>query len=274
MLRKYSCVFLFAFWGLLIPKIEAKENDKSNLILISKSGIAHQAKDDLKSFHKKLKKKLNKSEQLVIVTTKDWDETEGTLSYYQKEKFSWKLIAEKIPVVIGKRGLGWGSGLIDFPKVTGPNKKEGDGKSPAGLFKLSSAFGYLPRDSVRWIKLPYLQSTESVECVDDSISNYYNKLVDTNTTKKDWKSFERMKLRSNLYKYGIFIEHNSHPVVKGGGSCIFFHIWSENKTPSTGCTTLSENKLIELLKWLSPGKNPTLLQLTNEEFEKIAYLVR
>lgn len=273
MLKINPRIIFFSFLTILFTcRIEAEETN--NRTAKAKPEICSYTNRDSKLFYSGLKKILVKSKQLIVVSTNEWDETGGKLSFYKKENGSWKIIDKEIPVVIGKNGLGWGRGLIDFPKGIGPEKKEGDGRSPAGVFKLSSAFGYSPHDSVKWIKLPYLYSTESVECVDDSLSDYYNKLVDTNTTRKDWKSYEKMKLRNNLYKYGIFIDHNSNPAVRGSGSCIFFHIWSEDKTPSTGCTTLAENKLVELLNWLRPDKHPLLIQLPKCELEKITHLIK
>ena len=79
------------------------------------------------------------------------------------------------PVVVGKSGLAWGKGLSSVEQSEGPVKREGDGKAPAGVFKLGTAFGY---DSTADTKLPYLALTSTIECVDDSHSARYNELVD------------------------------------------------------------------------------------------------
>jgi len=49
------------------------------------------------------------------------------------------------PRELGRAGLAWGLGLHGNPPFPGPIKREGDGRSPAGAFELSSAFGYAPR---------------------------------------------------------------------------------------------------------------------------------
>ena len=63
--------------------------------------------------------------------------------------------------------------------------------------------------------------------IDDSSSNDYNKYVRGATTAK---SFENLKLKSIDYKYCMVIEYNTHPVIKGKGSAIFFHVTNDKYT--------------------------------------------
>ena len=79
-----------------------------------------------------------------------------------------------IPAVVGRNGLAWGRGIHLEPPAGGPQKREGDGKAPAGIFRLGIAFGYGPGDSAPWIRLPYQQMTERIKCVDDVASPFYN----------------------------------------------------------------------------------------------------
>jgi D-alanyl-D-alanine dipeptidase len=72
-----------------------------------------------------------------------------------------------------------------------------------------------------------------------------------------------------LYKYGIFVDHNSSPQISACGSCIFIHIWINKGKPTSGCTSLSEEQIVKLLHWLDIKKNPLLIQLPEKEFEKI-----
>ncbi|MEJ2489338.1 MAG: hypothetical protein P8Y50_06050 [Sulfurovaceae bacterium] len=46
------------------------------------------------------------------------------------------------------------------------------------------------------------------------------------------------------------------------GSCIFLHIKS---IPTMGCTAMSEEAMLELLKWLDPAKAPILIQAPKGE---------
>jgi D-alanyl-D-alanine dipeptidase len=58
--------------------------------------------------------------------------------------------------------------------------------------------------------------------------------------------------------------------VKGQGSCIFFHLWRNEKTPTVGCTAMPEPILVELLAWLDPEKSPLLVQLPKKERQRAA----
>src|SRR2546423_10276111 len=113
---------------------------------------------------------LASSTQVVVVTTPDWNAAEGALQRFERAdpQKKWKPVGEAFSVVVGKNGLGWGSGVMSTDKVrtaSDPVKKEGDSKAPAGIFLLSSAFGYAPQKQPRW-KMPYTPLTQSVECVD------------------------------------------------------------------------------------------------------------
>jgi len=224
------------------------------------------------TFFSDLKKIIKNSKQFLIVTSKDWDSTKANLIYYEKKDGKLMTMSENIPVNLGKSGLGWGNSMIDFNTSSGPIKHEGDGRSPAGIFKLSYAFGYLPKESLSWLKYPYKQVTTKVECVDDTTSIYYNTFVDEDKTNKTWNSSEIMRREDELYKFGIFVDHNSNPRIAGCGSCIFIHIQSGFGKPTSGCTSLPEEQIMKLLYWIDVKKNPLLIQLTESEFDKIRLL--
>jgi len=221
------------------------------------------------TFFSTLKKLLKNSKQILIVTSKDWDSTKANLIYYEKKKGKLLKMSDNIHVNLGGSGLGWGNGLIDFNTSIGPIKHEGDRRAPAGIFRLSYAFGYLPIDSLSWLKYPYKQITTKIECVDDTTSIYYNTLVNANNINKTWTSSEIMQSDDMLYKFGIFVDHNSNPQIPGCGSCIFIHIWSNFGKPTAGCTSMSEEQIIKLLHWLDEKKKPLLIQLPESELNKI-----
>jgi D-alanyl-D-alanine dipeptidase len=73
-----------------------------------------------------------------------------------------------------------------------PIKREGDHKSPAGIFRLGDAFGYAPQKPDGW-RAHYLPITPSTQCVDDPQSQFYNRILDSSTVTGDWKSAEHMR---------------------------------------------------------------------------------
>lgn len=169
----------------------------------------------------------------------------------------------------GKKGLGEGRGLVRLDFGAAPLKKEGDDRAPAGIFRLSSAFGYAPARSAAWIKLPYLALSPQIEGIDDPQSRHYNKLVDRSAVAKiDWRSSERMRRDDVLYKWGVVVDHNSGRI-PGGGSCIFLHVWKNSATPTTGCTAMPERDLVRLLRWLDPARHPILVQMPRATYRAI-----
>jgi len=197
------------------------------------------------------------NEQLVLIVSNDFNQTHGELTRYDKVNHHYQLVGQAHTVNLGRNGLAWGLGLYNFKtKPTEPVKREGDGKAPAGVFNITTAFGY---DETAPTKMPYIQADKTLICVDDSLSKNYNKIVELNPTKKP-KSFEWMKREDNLYQYGLVIAHNTQ-AKKQAGSCIFFHIRKSKDAPTAGCSAMKEEELLTLLKWLDPTKKPQVVQI-------------
>jgi D-alanyl-D-alanine dipeptidase len=208
---------------------------------------------------------LDDSDQLIVVTSKNWDDIQATAQRYERHGQNLQKFEAPFAVVLGKNGMGWGKGLLDTGQPEGPVKQEGDGKAPAGMFKLGAAFGYAPSAETRQ---PYLPLTQTIECVDDSQSTRYNELVDGAVVDKDWSSSERMRRSDELYRQGIFIQHNT-PASPAAGSCIFFHIWRGPTAPTRGCTAMDPADIARLFDWLDPGKSPVLVQLPQAQYEQL-----
>jgi L,D-peptidoglycan transpeptidase YkuD (ErfK/YbiS/YcfS/YnhG family) len=225
---------------------------------------------------------MHASTQMLVVTTANWDAVTGTLRRYERAntRKKWKAVGVPIPVVVAKKGMGWGAGvapLTDFGVrgavdparyEAGPVKHEGDTKAPAGLFRLSTAFGYAPQRPAGW-KMPYVSLTPTVECVDDPHSKYYNRVVDRATVSPDWNSSEHMLYSNGQYRWGLVVDDNTDPVVPGAGSCIFMHIWLGTGEGTVGCTAMAQGNLEALLAWLDPSRDPLLLQLPLEQYKKL-----
>ena len=207
---------------------------------------------------------LQNTAQLLVVTTKNWQSPDATLQRYEKESKQWKQKGKTLQVITGKNGLGWGHGLHRIPSQAKYIKKEGDGKAPAGIFRLINGFGYQPFS----IEYPYAVYKETDHCVDDGKSKWYNKIIDSTKVKKDYNSYERMKFPKNYYKYGLVVDHNPK-AIPGAGSCIFMHIKKPNHIPTVGCTAMSESEMKSVLKWLDPRKRPLLIQAPRSEMPKL-----
>jgi D-alanyl-D-alanine dipeptidase len=209
------------------------------------------------------------SSQLVVVTTKDWAATEGVLRRFERTEYAWEQVGPAIPVMVGRNGLGWGRGLVDPPNSSDPQKVEGDGRSPAGLFYLPYAFGYAAADQVPQIKLQYVQCTASAECVEDTNSPFYNIIKDrASLAKTDWQKSEKMRRSDDKYKLGLFIAHNTATPKPEAGACVFMESWDEPGHPTSGNTAMSMGSLESLLGWLADRSKPVLVQLPQEQYQK------
>jgi len=211
--------------------------------------------------------KMPETKQLIVVTTQGWNDNSGKLQRYEKVYERWKKVGEPIAVKLGRNGLGWGRGFHTIPKEARYIKREGDGRSPAGIFSLKQAFGYAPFR----VKYPYRVYRERDHCVDDVASRFYNKIVDSSKVEVDYHSKEHMKFPKDFYKYGIVVNHNhidEKGAIAGAGSCIFIHI---KKIPTAGCTVMREAEIKEIIRWLDPHKHPLLVQGTEGEMKSLLH---
>jgi D-alanyl-D-alanine dipeptidase len=209
--------------------------------------------------------------QAVVVTTPDWNAFQGAARLFERAdaKSGWTAKGAAFPVVIGKNGLAWSEEfaylLSEKPQIF---KREGDGKAPAGVFDLTTAFGASAKPD--YVKLPYTKLLESTECVDDADSASYNRIADRYKIGNfDWKSSEKMLEIGAEYDLGVFVAHNSNPTKKGNGSCIFLHIWKDELSGTAGCTAMKRENIEQILSWLDSEKNPVLIQFTSAEYEKL-----
>lgn len=208
------------------------------------------------------------SHQMILVVTSDFDQPHGTLRRFQREDASiWQPVGSEVAVVVGRNGLAWGSGLHSS-QIAGPQKKEGDGKSPAGIFQLSAVFGFAPPEEASALKMPYIQITETLECIDDTQSKFYNLVRDRDAVPEvDWRSSEKMHEIAQ-YHLGVTIDHNANQT-PGGGSCIFLHIWDGPESATSGCTAMQSDPLETIVNWLDAESDPILVQLPEPEYFRL-----
>jgi len=210
--------------------------------------------------------------QLIIVTTSGWNNVNATVQLMDRKQAGssrWRKVGTPFQAVIGKRGFAWGLGLHGRGELGSPTKKEGDQKSPAGVFRLYSVFGIARPEQVRFLRFPYEQVDASTEAVDDPRSRYYNRIVDRGAIKHpDWSTSESMLSVPSQYRFGVMIEHNWSQI-PGVGSCIFFHVWNSDRTGTAGCTAASLANLKRLLHWLDANQKPLIIQLPSPEYARL-----
>jgi L,D-peptidoglycan transpeptidase YkuD (ErfK/YbiS/YcfS/YnhG family) len=217
---------------------------------------------------------LQTSTQTVVVTTPDWNSVTGRLQRFERSSPGkpWTPVGDSIAIVVGRNGTGWGAGVLptDDPATRSPQdpvKKEGDGKSPAGVFPISAVFGYAAQP-LPGLKMTYTSLTPSVECVDDSASHFYNRIVDRASVSPDWNSSEHMSQAGLAYRWGAVIDQNAAAIPQAG-SCVFMHIWAGPTVGTSGCTAMPQEQLEPILAWLDPARNPLLVQLPLAQYKKL-----
>ena len=207
--------------------------------------------------------------QLIVVITESFETSDAVLFLFEREnsKTKWNKISDEFPVIVGKNGIGWGKGLQNIDYKSDPVKVEGDGKSPAGVFNLSVAFGFSPKEKLEELKMPYIHVTDLTECIDDINSKFYNNIVYNNQVDTiDWNSSEKMHRADPWYRFGVVIDQNSTPITKGSGSCIFLHNWSGPTDSTVGCTAMASAEMKKIVFWLDSSKNPVLVQFPKQRY--------
>ena len=213
--------------------------------------------------------------QLVVVTSPGWDDTHGTLRRFEREGDRWREVGAATPVMLGRSGSAWGVGVHPPPPdaVAGPRKREGDGRSPAGVFALGTAFGYA--DTVA-SGLPYQAMTRDDWCMDVPASPHYNRIVDARQVGAAAVAGSSEPMRLDLhrngnpsYRLGFVIEHNPGNVPQGG-SCIFAHLWRAPGEPTAGCTAMADADMEAMLEWLDADKTPRFVLLPRAQYARLA----
>jgi len=210
--------------------------------------------------------------QMVLVTVPGWHAVQGTLRTYERQGGgAWHEVGTARPVAIGHAGAGWGLGLHPA-QAGGPVKREGDGRSPAGVFRIGEAFGYAAHADTA---LPYLALSATDYCMDVSGSPFYNRIVDAAKVGAAAVKGSSEPMRRDLYfhgdqryRMGFVIEHNlgGKP---GGGSCIFGHLWKAPGVGTTGCTAMSADTMRRLLAWLKPQEHPVFVLLPQDQYARL-----
>jgi len=181
--------------------------------------------------------------QLLVVFNETPESSSAVLVALEKKGKMWRIVSEPIPAGIGRKGFA-------APGV----KREGDQQSPSGFFRLGQLFCYEKEVNTR---MPFIQTTAEDKWIDDPDSDDYNRHIRGATQAK---SYEKLKIRSDEYKYCMVIEYNTFPVVKGMGSAIFLHLSEgKNPNPSAGCVVVTQSDMEWLLNWMNPELKPSIL---------------
>lgn len=215
----------------------------------------------------------SQSRQMVLVSASGWDDTHATLRRYVRDADGgWQRVGEAIPVSLGRNGSAWGLGLHPA-QADGPQKREGDGRAPAGVFTIGTAFGYVDRAAT---PLPYAAMGVDDYCIDVADSPLYNRIVNAGTVGRAAVEGSTETMRLDLhnsgdprYRLGFVIEHNPQ-AIRGAGSCIFAHLRRSPDETTAGCTAMDNAELEALMAWLDPAQSPVFVLLPDTALKSLA----
>lgn len=209
--------------------------------------------------------------QILVVITDEWSSKEGQMWCFERcdQKSPWKQHDKEFKIYLGSKGLAWGRGLYNPKNPEGPIKKEGDNCSPAGIFAIGPVFGFLPKDQISPLQMPYIHITSSLVVINDAQSCFYNQIVDKNNVCADWKHCEKL-IDIPTYQWGAVIEYNSHPAIAQEGSAIFITLHHPDAYyTKTGSTCVPHENLVSTLYWLKKSEDPVIIQLPRFEYLKL-----
>jgi L,D-peptidoglycan transpeptidase YkuD (ErfK/YbiS/YcfS/YnhG family) len=128
-------------------------------------------------------------------------------------------------------------------------KREGDGATPRGLFKVLRAY-YRPDKFSRLPAAVALAPTAPCAGWCDAPGDpNYNRRVPLPYR----ASAERMWRDDDLYDAVLVLDYNIRPRVRGAGSAIFLHIARDGYAPTEGCVAVSKHDMRQLLSRLRRG---------------------
>ena len=141
----------------------------------------------------------------------------------------------QIPVAIGR------SGIL-------ANKREGDGATPRGIFRLVRLWWRPDRAPRPHTHLPVRRIGKHDGWCEDPKDRLYNRPIRV----PDGANGDRLWREDRLYDMLIELDHNTRPRIAGRGSAVFIHVAREGFQPTAGCVALQAPRLLRLLERIGP----------------------
>ena len=179
--------------------------------------------------------------EAIIVTTEKYGATTATFTAYKRGANGWTVAVGPWPAYVGAKGI-----------APPGEKREGDGRTPTGMFGFDFMFGVKPDPGVKFEFRPI--TGPNIVWVENPDSPFYNEWVDANEHPEEADQDNMYK--PGVYNYGAVIAYNTRERTPGLGSGIFLHV-SHNR-PTAGCVSLPEDRVVDILRWLDPAQHPVI----------------
>ena len=203
--------------------------------------------------------------QAVVVAGDSRTSSHATLYAYQRGAGGkWVAAFPAKAARVGYAGWHWAARRV-----------EGDGSTPAGTFRITTAFGLAADPGA---KIPYRRVDGNDYWVGDARDpRTYNLFQPAATARRTWRigTAERLAAYPRQYAYAAVIDFNRPSVasvtwnptlgeyvtrapVAARGSAVFLHVNGAGST--AGCVSLARSDLVAVLRWLDPAQNPRIVQ--------------
>jgi L,D-peptidoglycan transpeptidase YkuD (ErfK/YbiS/YcfS/YnhG family) len=140
-----------------------------------------------------------------------------------------------LPVALGRGGIK-------------ANKREGDGGTPRGHFRLRRLWWRAERHPRPATFLPVQRIGPDDGWSEDPSDRHYNQPIKV----PDGSNADRLARTDHLYDFIIELDHNTRPRIAGRGSAVFIHVARPHFAPTAGCVALRIDTLRRLLGRLGP----------------------
>jgi L,D-peptidoglycan transpeptidase YkuD (ErfK/YbiS/YcfS/YnhG family) len=185
--------------------------------------------------------------RLVLVTSESMASTAGVARLFERAspEAKWQPAAPPEPVLLGRAGMAWGIGFQHLAADGESRKVEGDGRTPAGIYRIGRSFGFgaSPRPG-------YQRLTADTVCVDDPASPAYNTVTSRRLVGRKARG-ENMRSIAH-YRQGLAVDYPTDAKARGG-SCIFIHVQRSPTSPTAGCLALPEARVVAWQEFSESG---------------------
>ncbi len=180
---------------------------------------------------------------ITVVAPSTGSTTALLQAWYKAPGGGWLRYGSTVTAHVGSQGL-----------TTHPS--ESKSATPIGSFTLTQAFGALADPGTA---LPYFQTTAADWWISQS-----GPLYNTHQRCSSGCAFtrgspnEHLRYETPFYNYAVVIDYNRFPSpVANAGSAFFLHV--TNGTATAGCVSISQSKLVSLMRWMGPSTHPRIL---------------
>ncbi|HYI27638.1 MAG TPA: L,D-transpeptidase family protein [Bradyrhizobium sp.] len=140
-----------------------------------------------------------------------------------------------LPVALGRGGIR-------------ANKREGDGGTPRGTFRLRRLWWRADRAPRPRTLLPVRRIRGDDGWCEDPRDRHYNQPVRLAPNDPG----DRLKRADHLYDVIVELDHNTRPRIAGRGSAVFVHVARPGFAPTAGCVALTAPALRRLVARAGP----------------------